>query len=97
MVRSSWKSDLYDGDYGGIVAGSVLGHSLPKWDVRATSASPLIATEERTSRNVSNVPTAEVTVAAYSIKLLVPRNGNSRSWNERRRVTLGVLLCGDRR
>jgi hypothetical protein len=32
------------------------GQSLPKWDVRATSAFPLLATEERTSPNVSNVP-----------------------------------------
>jgi len=35
---------------------SVPGQSLPKWDVRATSAFPLLATEALTSRNVSNVP-----------------------------------------
>jgi hypothetical protein len=37
---------------------SRMGQSLPKWDVRATSAFRLVATEERTSRNVSNVPTS---------------------------------------
>jgi hypothetical protein len=40
------------------------GQSLPKWDVRATSASPLIATEGRTSRDVSNVPKADSCAAA---------------------------------
>jgi hypothetical protein len=35
---------------------SELGQSLPKRDVRATSAFPLIATELRTSLHVSNVP-----------------------------------------
>src|SRR6266568_2416848 len=35
------------------------GQSLPKWDVRATSSFPLLATEERTSRNVSNVPISD--------------------------------------
>jgi hypothetical protein len=33
-----------------------MGHSLQKRDVRAMSVLPLIATEERTSRGVSNVP-----------------------------------------
>src|SRR5437667_10587026 len=36
------------------------GQSLPKRDVRAASAFPLIATEERTSCDVSNVPQADV-------------------------------------
>jgi hypothetical protein len=40
------------------------GHSLPKWDVRATSAFPLIATEERTSRDVSKVPSSNSCTAA---------------------------------
>jgi len=35
---------------------TALGHSLQKRDVRATSGFHLIATEERTSRDVSNVP-----------------------------------------
>src|SRR5258708_18659072 len=65
-------------------ATSLMGQSLPKWNVRVTSAFPLIATEERTSRDVSNVPTAELAVAAYS-----SRNGT--------RVTLEILLCGDHR
>ena len=34
-------------------------HSLPKRDVRAMSVLPLIATEEPTSQDVSNVPGAE--------------------------------------
>ncbi len=46
------------------------GQSLPKCDVRDMSGFPSIATDERTSRDVSNVPTAEVAVAAYSIKSL---------------------------
>jgi hypothetical protein len=39
---------------------SQLGHSLQKRDVRAMSVLPLIATEERTSRDVSNVPIGDV-------------------------------------
>jgi hypothetical protein len=39
---------------------SVPGPSLPKRDVRATSGLCLIATEERTSWDVSNVPSPEV-------------------------------------
>jgi hypothetical protein len=39
---------------------SEMGQSLPKWDVRATSAFPLIATEGRTSRDVSNVPRCDI-------------------------------------
>src|SRR3979411_2399724 len=35
------------------------GVTLPKLIVRATSALPLIATEERTSRDVSNVPATD--------------------------------------
>lgn len=33
---------------------------LPKWDVRATSAFALIATELQTSLDVSNVPKVEM-------------------------------------
>ncbi len=36
------------------------GQSLPKWDVRATSAFALIATELQTSLDVSNVPKVEM-------------------------------------
>lgn len=39
---------------------SEVGQSLPKWNVRVTSAFPLIATEERTSRDVSNVPIGDI-------------------------------------
>jgi hypothetical protein len=39
---------------------SASGHSLPKWVVRDTSDLPPKATEERTSRDVSNVPNAEM-------------------------------------
>ncbi|SRR5216684_6158540 len=39
-----------------VVLASLHGQSLPKWVVRDMSASPPIATEERTSRDVSNVP-----------------------------------------
>ncbi|MEY2602595.1 MAG: hypothetical protein QOH31_353 [Verrucomicrobiota bacterium] len=35
---------------------TALGQSRPNWAVRVTSAFPLLATEERTSPNVSNVP-----------------------------------------
>jgi hypothetical protein len=37
--------------------------SLPKWAVRATSAFRLIATEDRTSRDVSNVPLTDISYA----------------------------------
>jgi hypothetical protein len=37
-----------------------MGHSLPKWTVRVTSAFPPIATELRTSPDVSNVPKGDV-------------------------------------
>ena len=37
-----------------------LGQKLPKWDAHATSAFPLIAIEERTSRDVSNAPNPDV-------------------------------------
>jgi hypothetical protein len=43
---------------------SVPGPSLQKRDVRATSAFPLIATQERTSRDVSNVPLADIQLVA---------------------------------
>src|SRR5260221_4295322 len=43
---------------------SAWGQSLPKWNVRVTSAFPLIATEERTSRDVSNVPDSDSCSAA---------------------------------
>src|SRR5258706_11560005 len=49
---------------------SVAGQSLPKWDVRATSAFPLIATEGRTSRDVSNVPTSDIRQAVSSVWVL---------------------------
>jgi hypothetical protein len=39
---------------------SAPGQSLPKWDVRATSAFALIATELQTSLDVSNVPKVEM-------------------------------------
>src|ERR1700676_4801096 len=39
---------------------SLVGQSRPKCDVRDTSAYPPIATAERTWRDVSNVPMAEV-------------------------------------
>ena len=39
---------------------SEMGQTLPKWDVRATSAFPLIATEGRTSRDASNMTNSEV-------------------------------------
>src|SRR5258705_661191 len=39
------------------------GQSLLKWDVPATSAFPLLATEERTSGNVSNVPGSDMAPA----------------------------------
>src|SRR6266446_7953991 len=42
------------------------GQSLPKWDVRAMSAFPLLATEERTSPNVSKVPGTEVATTFMS-------------------------------
>src|ERR1700737_3002756 len=42
------------------------GHSLPKWVGRDTSDLPSIATEERTSRNVSNVPATDSCTAAKS-------------------------------
>src|SRR5713226_1186353 len=37
-----------------------MGQALPKWDVRARSVFPLIATEDRPSQDVSNVPTAVI-------------------------------------
>ncbi len=42
---------------------SQLGQSLPKCDVRATSALPPIATKERTSWHVSKVPCADACTA----------------------------------
>jgi hypothetical protein len=36
------------------------GQTLPKWVICDMSAFPLIATEERTSRNVSNVPDSDI-------------------------------------
>ncbi len=51
----------------GRAAMSGLGQSRRFWHVRATSAFPLIATEERTSRDVSNVPLTDSCVAANSI------------------------------
>src|SRR5258706_6414088 len=48
---------------------SVQGQSLPKWVVRATSAYPPRATEERTSLDVSNVPKAEVAAPVRSSRL----------------------------
>src|SRR5258708_593456 len=74
----------------GRVGMSAGGQSLPERGVAAMSAFAPIATELRTSRDVSNVPRPEVAVAAYSIKSLLPRDGTAR-------VTLEVLLCGRRR
>jgi hypothetical protein len=42
------------------------GQSLQKRDVRATSVFPLIATEERTSRDVSNVPQTDSPVLCFT-------------------------------
>src|SRR5713101_6900321 len=47
---------------------SVPGPSLQKRDVRATSGPPLIATEERTSWDVSNVPSPEVSLIYRSLR-----------------------------
>jgi hypothetical protein len=49
---------------------SAMGQSLPKWAIRATSAFPPIATIERTSRHVSNVPKAEVKRHAITSTML---------------------------
>src|SRR3981081_3788619 len=64
---------------------SEMGQSLPKWDVRATSAFPLIATEERTSRNVSSVPwlclppgpTFGETAAEYHFRVTLEAEANA--------------------
>src|SRR3981081_390982 len=53
-------------------ATSVMGQSLPKWNVRVTSAFPLIATEERTSRDVSNVPVTGSCSAANRVVIRSP-------------------------
>src|SRR5258705_10298360 len=45
---------------------SVQGQSLPKWVVRAASAYPPRATEERTSRDVSNVPISDIAALVRS-------------------------------
>src|SRR5258708_12393695 len=39
---------------------SALGHSRPKWAFRVMSAFHPLATKVRTSRDVSNVPTADI-------------------------------------
>src|SRR6266404_3738661 len=49
------------------------------WYVRATSAFPLIATEERTSRDVSNVPTTDSCAAAIASQL-TSRVGVAPQW-----------------
>ncbi len=49
---------------------SQMGQSLPKWVVRATSAYPPRATEERTWRHVSKVPQAEVKRHAITSTML---------------------------
>src|SRR5882672_9625603 len=54
------------------------GQSLPKWDVCATSAFPLLATEERTLRNVSNVPTGDSSTAVSVIVAGLTSQG--RNW-----------------
>src|SRR5229473_3098865 len=53
-------------------ATSLMGQSLPKWNVRVTSAFPLIATEERTSRDVSNVPVTGSCSAANRVVIRSP-------------------------
>jgi hypothetical protein len=45
---------------------SEMGQSLPKWAIRATSAFPPIATIERTSRHVSNLPNSDISHAHSS-------------------------------
>src|ERR1700682_5230918 len=49
-------------------AKSALGQSLQKRDVFAKSAFPLIATGERTSRDVSNVPTTRTSRSEQSTR-----------------------------
>jgi hypothetical protein len=67
-------------------------HSLQKRDVRAMSALLLIATEERTSRDVSNVPDSEVATHAE----LTSKSGRlGEETRARSQDKTGSRCCGD--
>jgi hypothetical protein len=51
------------------------GQSLPKWAASATSAFPLIATRQRTSPDVSNVPDPDDPTAAAEIEARLASHG----------------------
>src|SRR5258706_1282144 len=53
------------------------GQTQTSWRVRARSVDTLIADIATPPRHVRKVPLAEVAVAAYSIKSLVPRDGTA--------------------
>jgi hypothetical protein len=71
---------------------SAPGYSLQERDVRATSAFPLIATEERTPRDVSNVPLGDLA----GLALVVPTDLAKLPMGRIMRATrAGWLLTGN--
>ncbi len=90
--RGYWK--VYRAVVFGIYPMPDLGQSLPKWLVGATSAFIPIAVQERMSRDVSKVLTAEVRAAASRLRVCISRRAafDTELQTGRRKGTWGKAL-----